>query len=172
MREGNRIDLGGRVAPIEYDDFARISLYEHDQVGRNDYFGTMSFFPGSRVGTFDSYFPGELNARYRINYTVRAEPATSPDCIISPRSLTCNDAQGARDEVTLYVNDRIILGPMHKMKKGWNVNFNDLEIRFRSTCEVRLKDTQGQDWSRSFLLRAGDYPVGGDIEHIFNVTGG
>lgn len=171
MREGNRIDLRRRVEPIEYDDFARIALYEHDRVGRNDYFGTMSFISPTRVGTADFYFPGDLNARYRINYHVQAEPVTSPDHIIQPVSLTCNDAQGARDEVTLRLNGRIILGPMRTMKKNWHVDFNDVNFHFRSTCAVQLKDTQGQDWSRSFLLTAGDYAIGSDQQHVFNVSG-
>ncbi len=173
MREGNRINLRDRVDPIEYDDFARISLYEHDRVGRNDYFGTMSFMIPSEDRTDDFYFPGDLNARYRINYSIQREPVTSPDHIIEPVSLTCDDAQGTRDEVTLSLNHFIILGPMHTMRKDWTVEFTDAQrLHFRGNCQVRLKETQGQDWSRSFLLTPGDYPIGTEERHRFNIDRG
>lgn len=51
MQEGNRIDLRRRVGPIEHDDFARIALYEHDSVGRNDYFGFVGVYFGEMIMT-------------------------------------------------------------------------------------------------------------------------
>lgn len=172
MREGNTINLLDRLDPIEYDDFARISLYEHDRVGRNDYFGTMSFMIPSEDRTDNFYFPGDLNARYRLNYSIDREPVTSPDHIIQPVSLTCNDAQGARDEVSLSLNHFMVLGPMHTMKTGWTVDFTEEQrLHFRANCQVKLVETYGQDWSRSFTIPP-DYPIGPeDQQHVFNIGG-
>lgn len=168
MREGHRITLSDHVDPIVYNDFARIALYEHDRVGRNDYFGAMRFMIPSVDRTDDFYFPGDLNARYRVNYSIEREPITSPDHIIQPVSLTCNDAQGTRDEVHLSLNHFMILGPMYTMRTGWTVDFTDAQrLHFRGNCRVRLNETRGQDWSRSFLLTPGDYPIGTEEQHTF-----
>jgi hypothetical protein len=172
MREGNQITLSSQVTPIEYDEFAIISLYEHDTIGDNDYLGSMALDRHETDRTADFYFPSSLNSRYRMNYEIQVvSPSNEQVHGIRLVSLTCRDAQGRRDEVTLTVNNRIVLGPRRTMKKGWTANFNDMEITFRSNCVIRLQDTQGQDWDRSFTINAGDYLLNHDENHTFDVRG-
>jgi hypothetical protein len=171
LRKENRMDLKSRIAPIEYDDLAKISLYEHDSVGRNDYFGTLDLPANPGVGIFDVYFPNALYSRYRLNYSFRPESVSPNRGIIRLCSFTCNDAQEIRDEVTLSVNGRIVLGPRHVMKADWRVDFNDYDIFFRTTCTICLQDTQGRDRNRKLNFTYGSYAKKSDMHHEFHVSG-
>lgn len=171
MRRGNTIDLRAHVAPIVFHDIAHLSLRERDR-GRDDYYGGMSFQHSPRPGLFNHYFPGDLNPRYRLNYEIRAEPAGEHEGRIRLLRLTCNDPQGTKDDITLFVNDRIIAGPNHRMRKGWEIAFTDMEIDFRHSCVIRLKESQGQDWERTIRLNRGEYPLDVDQYGDFRADDG
>ena len=175
MREGDEVNLRDEVDPIEYEEFAIIALYEHDEIGDNDYLGerVLGRHETARSGGWG--FPGDLNSRYILRYEIQVEshPSESVHCI-KPVSLHCHDAQGRRDEVTLSINNRIVLGPRRTMKEDWTVNFSeDLRICFRNNCVIRLQDTQGQDWDRSFSITPDDFPIPPDVDqsHTFDVRG-
>ncbi len=171
MGRGDRIDLTHRVEPIVYYDLAHISLREEDRVGRDDHYGTMTFFSDPGIGVRDFYFPGNLNSRYRLNYEVLRDPVAPIEGEIELLSLTCNDPQGTKDEITLRVNDHIVAGPMRRMRKNWAIHFSDVTVSFRRSCVIKLKDTQGQDWERSMELVRGEYPLDTELSHNF-IAGG
>lgn len=156
MREGNVIDITGRSESVPYFDTASIRL-------SGDYgfdLGSMQFDRHSEAGTREFFFPGELNARYRVRFRVDPQPASSTSGMIRLVRLTCNDAQGTHDEITLRVNGVYILN-RHEMKTGWHVNFDD-EISFNHACTITLSETYLQDWSKSYTLRVGEYELGND----------
>jgi hypothetical protein len=172
MRRGDRIELADQLSDIEYDNFAIISLYEHDSVGNNDSFGSMVFGAHEEDRTLDFPFPSMLNTNYFVNYTLQAEPVTPPQHQIQLIRLVCDDAQGTKDRVRLYVNNNLALGPIVMQKDSvHNFPVTQDPIGFRNTCLIRLEDTQGQDWSRSFILRAGEYPTDIDLLQYFSVHG-
>jgi len=155
MRAHGVIDLTTRTEGQVFYDLAQIRLtgdYGHD-------FGSMTFDRHSSVGPGEFYFPGELNARYRVSFHLDALPAARTHAQIRLVRLTCRDAQGTHDEVTLRVNDSIVLGPRHVMKTNWHVDLEDTPISFNATCTVTLSETYLQDWSESVTIRA-DAPVG------------
>ncbi len=165
MHEGNVIDLTGRSESVEYFDTASIRL--NGDLGYD--FGSMQFDHHSEAGTGEFYFPGDLNARYRVSFRVDPQPTSSTRGLIRLVRLTCNDAQGTHDEVTLRVNGVYILN-RHEMKTGWQVNFED-EIPFNHACTIILSETYLQDWSKSFTLRVGEYELGDD-HHEFVMDSG
>jgi hypothetical protein len=156
MREGNVLDLTGRSESVEYFDTASIRL--SGDYGYN--FGSMHFDRHSETGRDEFFFPGDLNSRYRVRFRVDPQPAASTHGLIRLVRLTCNDAQGTHDEITLRVNGIYILN-RHVMRTDWHVNFDD-EISFNHACTISLSDTYLQDWSASFTLRVGEYELGND----------
>jgi hypothetical protein len=166
MHRHDRIDLSRHVEGIEYFDEARISLV--GDYGHN--FGSMSFDDHSATGPGEFYFPGELNSNYRVRFRLDPEPAALTHGRIRLVRLTCNDAQGSHDEITLSVNGGIVLGPRHEMRTNWHVDFVDEEIDFNRACTVALSETYLQDWTRSFTLEVGEY-LPGAAQHEFVANG-
>lgn len=158
MRTGNTVDLTHRIEGVEYSDTATIKLI--GDLGHD--FGSVSFDDHSAAGDGEYFFPGELNANYRVRFRVDPMPVAGTRGRIRLVRLTCNDAQGAHDEVTLSVNGHIVLGPMHHMKTGWHVDFEGEEIDFNHACTLTLSETYGQDWSRNITLTVGRYVLGAD----------
>lgn len=155
MRAGRVIDLTTRTTGLEFFDTARIRLtgdYGHD-------FGSTVFDRHSETGPGEFFFPGELNARYRVAFRVDALPAARTHGQIRLVRLTCCDAQGTHDEVTLSVNETMVLGPRHVMKTNWHVDFEEVPISFNAVCTVNLSEIYLQDWSESFTIDV-DQPAG------------
>lgn len=170
MRRGQTIGLTDQAEPIVYHDFAILALREEDPCHDDDY-GARHFSRFSDAGLGNHYFPGELNARYRIGFELLSEPTEPTEGRIELLSLTCNDPQGTKDEITLWVNDVIVAGPMYKMKKDWAINFVDTVVPFRTVCIVRLRDTQGQDWERRLEINFGEYAIDAELSYPFIAEG-
>lgn len=170
MGRGDVISLTDVVDPIVFHDFVHVALREEDRVGADDHYGTLPLRAGRSTGDLEHYFPGDLNARYRLSYRLLAEPTESPEGRIELRSLVCNDPQGTKDEITLKVNDVIVAGPTRRMRAGWSIHFDDMPIDFQHACVIELKDTQGQDWDESTTLVRGEYELGDD-DHDFIASG-
>ena len=155
MRAGNVVDLSTRTEGVVFYDLARVQLT--GDLGHD--FGSMTFDRHSDTGPGDFFFPGELNARYRVSFHLDALPAPRTHGQIRLIRLTCLDAQGTHDEVTLEVNSTMVLGPRHVMKTNWHVDFDEVPISFNTACTIVLRETYLQDWSESFTLTAED-PAG------------
>lgn len=156
MRAGNVIDLSTRTAGIEFFDLARVRLtgdYGHD-------FGSIGFDRHSALGPGEFFFPGDLNSRYRVAFRVDALPAARTQGQLRLIRLTCVDAQGTHDTVSLSVNATQVLD-RHEMKNGWTVDFNEVPIAFNDACVVTLRETYLQDWSETMTIHADD-PAGTD----------
>lgn len=166
MRAGNVIDLSTRTTGIEYFDVASVRLtgdYGHD-------FGSMTFDRHSQSGAGEHFFPGELNGRYRVAFRVDPLPAARTHAQLRLIRLTCVDAQGTHDTVTLRVNGIYVLD-RHEMKSGWTVDFHEVPIAFNHACVVSLRETHGQDWSESITVHSDD-PAGTEQHDFFPTRSG
>jgi hypothetical protein len=142
----------------------------------DDVIGTITWrAPVSGFGLgLDAYLPGELvqNVGYRIRYDLLEEPTRQPRNRIELLSLHCDNPQGSKDRVSLEVNDTLMWGPGW-MRRGSDVTFPANTYRdFDTRAVVRLRETQGEDWSSSFSLVARDYTINRRLRHTFAVDAG
>jgi hypothetical protein len=159
------------IDPIEFDEYLCVRLLERDPLN-DSIIGGFSFTrPFRRFGPGEVFLPSELVGAhaqaYRVSYDYAEEPAPHPRHRIELLSLTCNDAQGTSDRVGLYVNEVLIWGPEIMRTRQVEEFGTSLSHTFHRLALVTLRETRGEDWSRSFTLVPGEYPINRRREHDF-----
>jgi hypothetical protein len=179
MREGDVVRLrppgSHTIDPIEFDDFACIQLREHDPFD-DDLVDELSFTrPFGGFGPQEVVLPqglfGPSHQAYRLAYEYLEEPSVHPRHRIELLSLECNDAQGTSDRVSLWVNEVLLWGP-ETMRTHDVEEFGTLSCTFCRLAEVRLRETRGQEWSRTFTLVPDEYRINTPLEHDFLADSG
>lgn len=164
------------VDPIEFDEFLCVRLMEHDAFS-DSVIGSFCFTrPFLRFGLDQAFLPSELVGEhaqaYRVAYVYAEDPAPHPRHRIELLSLTCNDAQGTSDRVSLYVNEVLMWGPGIMRTRQVEDFSSSLSLTFHRLALVTLRETRGEDWSRSFTLVPGEYPINRRREHDFMADSG
>lgn len=175
MEEGDLIILRDTIAPIVFHEFVSIELRDDDRNLRpDDSLGefTISDRVTERLNQ-NVYLPGILASSnyqcYRINYDILEEPLSDRKYRITFISLTCNDAQGSKDRVSLLTNSRIIWGP-REMRTGDLIRLDreGVHYTFHSSLSVRLRETYLKEWEDYFMLTEDMYPLPGIQRRDFN----
>lgn len=164
------------IDPIEFDEFLCVRLMDSDVLGSEIVGSFCLTRPFRGFGAHDAYLPDALlgphNRAYRLGYDYAEDPAPHPRHRIELLSLTCNDAQGSSDRVSLYLNEVLMWGPQI-MRSEQVVDFGtSLSYTFHRMVIVTLRETRGQDWSRSFTLVPGEYLINLRREHDFMADSG
>lgn len=186
MEEGDPISFGHSSTsrdhrrPIEFQEFAHVELWEDDSPGRDDLIGSFTLRRNGPYGRdIHMWLPrglyGPHHQSYVIIFDFFEEPLTEMRNRIELVSLTCNDPQGAKDQVELIINDERIWASWDRggMRRGEQVTF-PLPLPhydFHDKITVVLSETQGQDWEDSFELIAGEYPLGPDAKTFTKDSG-
>lgn len=164
------------IDPIEFDEFLCVRLMERDALN-SDPVGTFCLTrPFRGFGPHEAYLPDALlgphNRAYRLSYEYAEQPAPHPRHRIELLSLTCNDAQGSSDRVSLWVNEVLMWGSQ-VMRTNQVAEFgSSLSHTFHRVALVTLRETRGQDWSRSFTLVPGEYPINRRLTQEFSADSG
>lgn len=180
MQEGEVQSLES-MRGIEFHDRARVQLWEQDRYNPQDSLGSFTLRPPAESVSepVSIYLPSEIGGPhspcYRLSYIVEADTEDSrPRNRIELLSLTCRDAQGSKDWISVYVNDALMWGPGW-MRRGDTVTFpSSLSIDFRNTARVELRERQGQNWTAPFNVEYGSegYVINRELHHDFNVDRG
>lgn len=122
---------------IQFDYFASVKVWEHDEIGDDEHIGEFTVNP-------DLEGEGEQTARltghraeYKVFYEVTEDNVEAePLFELRLKDLKCNDAQEYKDEPYIVVNGRTVWSS-GRMKTGDRKDVNK-NIRFRRHALVEL----------------------------------
>jgi hypothetical protein len=165
MRRGESavINLG-----YEFDSDARVELWECD----DPRFGTALDYPNQHIG--DILVSPRLRGRYTEvlgpslgaptsrAYTLTFDVLenhedTLDDYCLTLRTLRCDDAQEAEDEVYLKVDDRTVWGPESiRTDQAESITLRPVPIKNTAMIELWEKDSSRSDFLGQFRLEITD----------------
>ena len=120
----------------EFFDSALVQIWEQRSSGRNDSLIGSILIPAVPVVRQTIVATWYSRAAYIISYDVSTEDGVVLPWTIRLNRLHCNDAKGARDDVYLLWNGRLIWGPVRMRTGDWQLINHTIVIRDQGTLSL------------------------------------